>query len=139
MSDAPDMADETAEPVPPIGVVTTVMFDTVDLDAALAFWTDVLGLDVVHRAPPFAYLSRLGDKGPRLAFQEVPEKRSEKNRLHLDVMVPNRQEFIRRVLQLGGAVVGDHQEGDFPTWTVVTDPEGNQFCIYDTSEQADGQ
>lgn len=121
----------------PTGIVTTIMHDTVDLDGAVAFWTQVLGLEVVHRAHPFVYLSRLSDNGPRLAFQEVPERRTEKNRLHLDVMVPDRREFIGRVLQLGGSVVGDHQEGDFPTWTVMADPEGNQFCIYDTSEQND--
>lgn len=116
------------------GVVTTVMHDTSDLAAACAFWCAVLGLEVVHEEGQFAYLGRLGgEESPRLAFQEVPEPRAGKNRLHLDVRVPDREAFEARVLELGGSKVGEHQEGDFPAWSVMADPEGNRFCIYDTS------
>lgn len=116
----------------PTGVVTTLMHDTADLDGAVAFWTQVLGLEVVHRAGAFVYLSRLaGDTGPRLAFQQVPEPLETKNRLHLDIRVPDRAAFTERVLALGGSVLGEHQEGDFPTWTVLADPEGHRFCVYE--------
>lgn len=119
----------------PVGVVTTVMHDTADLDGAVAFWTAVLGLEVVHREDAYCYLGRLGgDASPRLAFQQVPEERREKNRLHLDVRVPDRRAFEARVAELGGRVVGEHQEGDFPAWSVCEDPEGNQFCIYERSD-----
>lgn len=114
-----------------IGVVTTVMHDTADLERALAFWTTLLGLEVAHREGAFAYLDRMGEGGPRLAFQQVPEPLGDKNRLHLDVRVPDRAAFERRVVELGGSVVGEHQEGDFPAWTVVADPEGHRFCIYE--------
>ncbi len=118
------------------GVVTTVMHDTTDLERALTFWTAVLGLEVVHREGHFAYLGRLGgEESPRLAFQQVPEERASKNRLHLDIRVPDRVAFGQRVVELGGAIVTDHQEGDFPTWTVCTDPEGNQFCIYEVTPE----
>lgn len=113
------------------GVVTTIMHDTADLDRALAFWCAVLDLEVVHNDGTFAYLERLGgEDAPRLAFQQVPEARGEKNRLHLDVRVPDREAFERRVEELGGTKLGEHQEGDYPTWSVMTDPEGNRFCIY---------
>jgi len=134
------MTDTTNHPAdPPIGVVTTVMHDTTDLEAAVAFWTALLGLEVIHEAPSYAYLGPLRENGPHLAFQEVAEPHKEKNRLHLDVRVPNRVEFIQRVVALGGGIVGDHQEGDFPTWTVMTDPEGNQFCIYEAPQQSGGE
>ena len=121
--------DDTAAP---IGVVTTIMHDTVDLERAVAIWTAVLGLEVVHREGSYCYLGRLGGgASPRLAFQQVPEVRREKNRLHLDVRVPDRAAFVERVVALGGTVVGEHQEGDFPPWTVMADPEGNEFCIYE--------
>lgn len=113
------------------GVVTTIMHDTVDLAAACAFWCAVLDLEVVHDDGTFAYLGKLGgDESPRLAFQQVGEPRGEKNRLHLDIRVPDRVAFERRVLELGGTKLGEHQEAEFPAWSVMADPEGNQFCIY---------
>lgn len=116
------------------GTVSTIMHDTVDLDRAVAFWSALLGLEVVHREGQFAYLDRLGgEESPRLAFQQVPEGRGEKNRLHLDVRVEDRRAFEERVVELGGEKLGEHQEGDFPTWSVMADPEGNRFCIYDVA------
>ena len=56
-----------------IGVVTTVMFDTNDLDVSMDFWSEVLGLHVAHRDDTFAYMAQMSDGGPRLAFQLVNE------------------------------------------------------------------
>ena len=114
-----------------IGVVTTVMHDTADLDGAVAFWTELLGLQVVHRDERYAYLSKLAEHGPHMAFQHVPEAKAVKNRLHLDVKVADRQAFADRVVALGGEVLYEHQEGQFPPWTTMADPEGNEFCIYE--------
>ena len=89
------MADITAK-------VTTIMHDTSDLDQAVTFWTELLGLSVVHRENTYAYLSPLSEGGPHLAFQEVPESRAAKNRLHLDIGVPDRMAFEDQVASLGG-------------------------------------
>lgn len=113
------------------GVVTTIMHDTADLDGAVAFWTEVLGLGIAYRDGTYAYLDRLSGDGPRLAFQQVPEAKASKNRLHLDVRVADRLAFAARVTAMGGAVLGEHQEGDFPPWTILADPEGNEFCVYE--------
>ncbi len=110
------------------------MTDTTDVDAAAAFWTDLLGLEILHRADNYAYLSALSDGGPMLAFQEVPEPKVGKNRLHLDVRVADKAAFAARVVEAGGRVLGDHQEGEFPPWTVMADPQGNEFCIYEARE-----
>lgn len=130
----PVAADDDARPEP-TGHVSTVMHDTNDLDGAVAFWTAVLGLAVVYEVPgKYAYLDRLdGEHGPRLAFQQVEEPAVGKNRLHLDMKVPDRKAFEQRVVELGGSVIGEHQEGDFPTWTVLADPEGNLFCAYEAT------
>ncbi len=111
--------------------VTTIMHDTVDLDGAVDFWTALLGIEVLQRAGNYVYLGRLGDDAPHLAFQLVPEAKQVKNRLHLDIKVPDREAYARRVEDLGGTRIGDHQEGDFPAWIVMADPQGNEFCIYD--------
>ncbi len=120
----------------PAGRVTAVMHDTIDLDGAVSFWTEMLGLDVLYRADNYAYLSRLSEDGPMLAFQLVPEPRPGKNRLHLDVRVDDRSAFRARVEELGGSYVDEVREGDFPPWTVMADPQGNEFCIYEA--QAEG-
>jgi hypothetical protein len=64
--------------------------------------------------------------GPTLFFQEVPEKKSSKNRLHLDIEVVDRLAEVER-LTAGGATVVGH----YDTWSVLQDPETNEFCLSD--------
>ncbi len=110
--------------------VTTVMADTTDLDASVAFWTAFLDLEVVHRTERYAYFSPITEGGPHLAFQQVPEPKEAKNRMHLDIRVADLEAGAARVEELGGSRVARHQDPGFPAWTVMTDPEGNEFCIY---------
>ena len=99
----------------PIGTVTTVMHDTADLEGVVGFWTEILGLEVVYRTDTYAYLSPLAVGGPHLAFQSVPEAKSAKNRLHLDIRVPDRREFEELVVELNA----DPRRGSGPRspWT----------------------
>jgi len=112
------------------GVVTAVMHDTDHLDGAVAFWTRLLGLEVVHRDETYAYLSKMAPDGPHLAFQQVAEPRRGKNRLHLDVRVPDRGAFEALVTELGGSKLDEQDVPGYPTWSVMADPQGNEFCIY---------
>ena len=116
------------------GKVTTIMHDTNDLEGAVSFWTQLLDLTVVHQEGNYAYLSPLSDGGPHLAFQQVPEPRAAKNRLHMDIGVSDRDAFEGRAAALGGVVLHDNQEGSFPAWTVMADAEGNEFCVYQISQ-----
>ena len=120
----------------PHGVVTAVMHDTVDLDDAVRFWTAVLGLDVIHRDETFCYLTPLCTGGPHLAFQRVPEVKAAKNRMHLDIRVPDRVAFEQQILELGGAKVEEHHPPGWPSWSVMADPEGHEFCIYEPEDSA---
>jgi hypothetical protein len=66
-----------------------------------------------------------------LLFIEVPEPRTVKNRLHLD-LVPaagTRDEELQRLLELGAREVDDRRRPDGSGWVVLADPEGNEFCI----------
>ena len=112
----------------PVAKVGTVMLDCTDPDVLVAFWGEVLGLEEKARYPNFVWMSRISDGGPALAFQVVPESKTVKNRMHLDLTVADREEFAARVLDLGGARVADHEVDGFH-WTVMADPEGNEFCI----------
>lgn len=130
------MSEPTDIAVPLDAAVTAVMVDTTDLARAERFWSTLLQLEAVHRAHPYVYLSRICDGGPYLALQQVPEAKTVKNRLHVDVRVNDRAAASEQIAALGGRVIGDHQEGDFPAWTVVADPDGNEFCIYQPSAAA---
>jgi catechol 2,3-dioxygenase-like lactoylglutathione lyase family enzyme len=104
------------------------MIDCNDLDAMSTFWCAALGLEEKGRYPSYVWLSRLSDGGPSLALQQVPEPRSGKNRIHLDVMAKDPAAFADHIISLGGSRVEDHEAEGFH-WTVLADPEGNVFCV----------
>ncbi|MFC5815261.1 VOC family protein [Nonomuraea harbinensis] len=62
---------------------------------------------------------------PRLWFQRVPERKAGKNRLHLDLQAEDREAEVERLAGLGAAVLDRREE-----WTVLADPEGNEFCVF---------
>jgi len=66
-----------------------------------------------------------------LLFIPVPEPKSVKNRIHLDVVPTDRtrDEEVDRLLGLGATRVADHRENDGSGWVVLADPEGNEFCV----------
>lgn len=105
------------------------MVDCNDMDTMVGFWGELLALEVKARYPGYVFMSRLSEGGAALAFQQVPESRTEKNRLHLDLIADDREAFVARVLELGGTRVEDHEIGDGFHWTVLSDPEGNVFCV----------
>ena len=108
--------------------VSTIMIDCNDLDAMTTFWCSALGLEEKVRYPNYVWLSGVSSSGPALAFQRVPEPRQGKNRIHLDLAAENPEEFVDRVIELGGSRVEDHEVSGF-RWSVVADPEGNVFCV----------
>jgi predicted enzyme related to lactoylglutathione lyase len=110
---------------------------TVDCTDALRlgrFWAEVLGWHVFHDDDPEVVVAPsyppVGD-GPKLLFIPVPEPRTVKNRLHLDVQPQDRtrDEEVARLLELGATVVEDHRKADGSGWVWLADPEGNDFCV----------
>lgn len=117
------------------GTVTAVMHDTTDLDGTVGFWRELLGLEEVYRDERYVYLGKLSEHGPFLAFQKVEERKASKNRLHLDVRAPDRETFVAEIIAMGGSHIRDHQEAHFPMWSVMADPEGNEFCVYEPERE----
>ena len=70
------------------------------------------------------------DHLPRLYFQLVPEPKTQKNRIHLDVRVgeDNRQAEVDRIIALGATKLWDGNQGPH-SWVTLADPEGNEFCV----------
>ena len=107
-----------------------VAIDAMDINAVLHFWRAVLGYWT--RAP--------GDDGPAVAikdptrietafwFQQMDEPRSERNRFHIDVIVPHEiaQERIDAAVAAGGVMVTDQYAR---SWWVLADQEGNEACV----------
>ncbi len=109
-------------------VVASVMVDGNDIEALAAFWSKLLGIAEKMRFPGYLWLNAMTEGGPALAFQQVPEPKQVKNRLHLDISADDPEAFIARVEELGGSRLADHELEGFH-WTVLADPEGNEFCV----------
>ncbi|SFI89919.1 VOC family protein [Amycolatopsis sacchari] len=105
-----------------------VTVDCADPRRLAAFWCEALGIRVEHDWGEFLVLTPAREGGVRLGFQRVPEERAGKNRLHLDLATPDPQGEVARLRGLGAEVVAEH-EAPGMRWTVLTDPEGNEFCV----------
>ncbi|HEX2296537.1 MAG TPA: VOC family protein [Actinomycetota bacterium] len=104
--------------------------DCNDLEAMVAFWSELLGFEVLAHDGGDALLAAAADARPRLYLQKVPEPRAGKNRLHLDLDVGDEElePAVARAERLGATRVERFVEGD-EGWWVLADPEGNLFCI----------
>ncbi len=67
---------------------------------------------------------------PRMLFQVVPEQKTVKNRVHLDLHVgpERREEEVDRHVGLGARRIGEGTQGPL-RWVVMADPEGNEYCV----------
>ena len=113
----------------PIGALQEVVLDCADVHALSQFWEAVLGGERRIRSDDWATLT--SQTGPTLAFQRVPEPKTTKNRLHLDVDVDDISAAAERVVELGGAIVGAVCLDEAGAFQVCTDPEGNEWCLVD--------
>lgn len=108
--------------------VSAVVIDCHDPDRLFTFWSSICGVQKAQQFPGFIFSTELPGNRIRLAFQKVPEDKMTKNRLHLDMNHDDPEAFVARVESLGGSRLHDHRVGDFH-WTVLADPEGNEFCV----------
>ena len=114
--------------------IHTITFDSRDGYTLSKFWEQVTGYTEAPDDPnePGHKENFIGPAGggPGLLFIDVPEEKTVKNRLHLD-MTPEgpRDEEVERLLGIGATLVADHRTEDGRGWAVLADPEGNEFCI----------
>lgn len=124
--------------------VSEVVIDCADHGRVVDFWAAALGYErrevneqYVALVPPAREPGRptgepgrpTGEPGrPPLLFQKVPEPKVVKNRVHLDFRAPVMADEVARLVGLGASVIAERSLGDF-AWTVLADPEGNEFCV----------
>lgn len=104
-----------------------VVVDSTDPVALGQWWADVLGWVVVNDAVDEFEIRPSREQLPGLVFVPVPEAKTAKNRLHLDFRPANQEVEVARFLS-AGARRADVGQGS-PSWVVLADPEGNEFCI----------
>jgi catechol 2,3-dioxygenase-like lactoylglutathione lyase family enzyme len=112
-------------------VALVVVLDCSDLERSAAFWCGVLGYRAGPASPgPYRQLLPPGGNGVELLLQRVAEPKTTKNRLHLDLRVPDLGAETARLAALGARrVTADPIEEDGWVWHVLADPDGNEFCV----------
>jgi hypothetical protein len=110
--------------------IGNVAFDCCDVLATARFWSAVLNrpLDEGSDADFATIGGADGERAePAWYFNKVPEAKNAKNRVHLDLIDPE-PSAIDSLVALGATAVGSHRLGSH-RWTVMQDPEGNEFCV----------
>ncbi|MCX5196691.1 VOC family protein [Streptomyces sp. NBC_00249] len=112
-------------------VVQNVAIDCTDAFELARFWSGVTGRPLDPQDKPGDREVRVQlAEGPALYFNQVPEPKNGKNRIHLCLRPENsREQEVERLLGLGATLVGDHRNPDGSGWAVLADPEGNEFCV----------
>ena len=109
-----------------------IVIDCADHEVVVPFWLAALGdyqrLEVNEQYVAIAPLERAVGRPPIL-FQKVPEAKVAKNRVHMDLRGPSMADEVRRLQALGATFIAERSLGEAVTWTVMADPEGNEFCI----------
>ncbi|MEU0842490.1 VOC family protein [Streptomyces sp. NPDC005962] len=114
--------------------VRHISFDAHDPYALALFWSELTGYAVTDEDAPGddEVLIESGQPGvPGLLFLRVPDTKTVKNRVHLDIQPPSgtRDQEVKRLLGLGARIVDDRRTEDGMGWAVMADPEGNEFCV----------
>jgi predicted enzyme related to lactoylglutathione lyase len=109
--------------------LANVTIDCGDVFAQSQFWSQVLARPVDDGPNEFmATIARDDDASPTWLFLKVPEPKAAKNRMHVDFGADDRDAEVARILAIGATRVDDHDEYGI-RWTVLADPEGNEFCV----------
>ncbi|MEO7556754.1 MAG: VOC family protein [Acidimicrobiales bacterium] len=109
----------------------TVVVDCHDNARIAAFWQEVLGWKRVYEAPDEVVITSHDEREPGLVFVLVPETKTVKNRLHIDLAPDDHDAEVERIIALGATRVDVGQDGT-ETWVVLADPEGNELCVLST-------
>jgi hypothetical protein len=153
----------------PLGVLRTITFDCEDVWVMQRFWMATLEYGEFEEpdlADPFFENLReagvpeegLRSRGgaaypgrPVLYFQQVPEAKTAKNRMHLDIVVPDARAKVKELVALGATVQPESQPSEIDlafdrafdsaddVWIFLRDPEGNEFCVGETQASRTGR
>jgi catechol 2,3-dioxygenase-like lactoylglutathione lyase family enzyme len=104
--------------------VGSIVIDCDDIAAGTSFWSGALGAEVQAQDERYVSLGAAAG-GLRVLLQKVPERKTAKSRMHLDIETDDVAAEVRRLEELGARRV---QQTDPHSW-VMYDPCGNEFCV----------
>jgi predicted enzyme related to lactoylglutathione lyase len=107
--------------------------DSPDPQRIAPFWAQALGWRITYDTPDEVVLEPAAGSpedgvSPDILFLRVPESKTVKNRLHLDLRPEDQAVEVARLESLGAARA-DIGQSDEVTWVVMSDPDGNEFCV----------
>jgi predicted enzyme related to lactoylglutathione lyase len=111
---------------------TGLTIDCADPQLLARFWAGVLNRPITYEmgvTEDWATVGSRKDAMPRLNFQRVPERKTTKVRVHIDLSVDDLEQAIDLVERLGGTWSGTRLVYDEGTVVHMADPEGNEFCM----------
>jgi catechol 2,3-dioxygenase-like lactoylglutathione lyase family enzyme len=113
------------------GPVAAILTECHDPAALARFWAGAAGWEITRTEDAIAGLRSPGGAGPYLEFLRVPGRKTVKNRVHPDVAPYRGDDPAAEVARLrgAGAAPADVSQGAGVSWTVLADPEGNEFCV----------
>jgi catechol 2,3-dioxygenase-like lactoylglutathione lyase family enzyme len=110
--------------------IGSTVINCVDIETMTAFWSDALGLTPSSREPGDGFRVLRGER-MNLSLQAVGSPVTERHQMHLDLYSDDWQSQVARLIGLGAGFVRLDVEGGY---TVMVDPEGNQFCVCTVAE-----
>ncbi|MEU6673713.1 VOC family protein [Streptomyces sp. NPDC046925] len=107
-----------------------IVIDAHDLPALARFWAEALGWRILSEREREVVIGPEVNAPVGICFMPVTDRKAVKNRLHFDLTAPaeERDAEIERLLALGARRAEVGQSGE-ESWTVLADPEGNEFCV----------
>ncbi|MET9478803.1 VOC family protein [Streptomyces sp. NPDC006638] len=122
-------------------LVRHITVDCANPHALATFWAQILGAVLSEEDKPGDPEALLFTDGAGLLFVQVPDTKTTKNRVHLDIEPQDRtrDEEVDRLLALGATLSADHRRPDGTGWVTLADIEGNEFCVErSATERAQG-
>ncbi|SDS68842.1 VOC family protein [Actinoplanes derwentensis] len=116
--------------------IATIAIDALDAPRVAEFWMAVLGWRIVEDDGEVLSIGPPAGAGPTIDVVRVTERKTAKNRLHLDLRADGSSQAreVERLLALGARKT-DIGQGPDVSWVVLADPEGNEFCVLSRSVQ----
>ena len=107
-----------------------IVVDAHDLPGLARFWAQALGWEILSEREREIVIGPDDEAPVGMCFMPVTGPKTVKNRVHLDLTssAEDREQEIERLLALGARRVDIGQAGT-ESWTVLADPEGNEFCV----------